>query len=35
MITKDPEVKWTPDQMVEIVLNELDDFLKAQLKEIA
>ena len=27
MITKEPEVKWTPDQMVEIVLNEPDDFL--------
>ena len=30
MITKEPEVKWTPDQMVEIVLNEPDDFLKVR-----
>ena len=30
MIIKEPEVKWTPDQMVEIVLNEPDDFLKVR-----
>lgn len=30
MITKEPEVSWTPDQMVEIVLNEPDDFLKVR-----
>ena len=30
MITKEPEVNWTPDQMVEIVLNEPDDFLKVR-----
>ena len=30
MITREPEVNWTPDQMVEIVLNEPDDFLKVR-----
>jgi 2-polyprenyl-6-methoxyphenol hydroxylase-like FAD-dependent oxidoreductase len=25
-----PEVKWAPDQMVEVVLNEPDDFLKVR-----
>ena len=30
MIIKEPEVSWTPDQMVEIVLNEPDDFLKVR-----
>jgi len=30
MITKEPEVKWTPEQMVEIILNEPDDFLKVR-----
>ena len=28
--TVEPEVKWTPDQMVEIILNEPDDFLKVR-----
>ena len=26
-VVQEPEVKWTPDKMVEIVLNEPDDFL--------
>ena len=26
----EPEVKWSPDQMIEIVLNEPDDFLKVR-----
>ena len=26
----EPEVKWTPDQMVEVILNEPDDFLKVR-----
>ena len=30
MITKEPEVKWTPEQMVEVVLSEPDDFLKVR-----
>ena len=30
MITKDPEVKWTPEQMVEVILSEPDDFLKVR-----
>ena len=30
MITKEPEVKWTPKQMVEVVLSEPDDFLKVR-----
>ena len=25
---QEPEVKWSPDQMVEVLLNEPDDFLK-------
>ena len=29
-IVKDPEVKWSPDQMVEVTLNEPDDFLKVR-----
>jgi len=29
MITE-PEVKWSPEQMVEVVLNEPDDFLKVR-----
>ena len=29
MITE-PEVKWSTDQMVEITLNEPDDFLKVR-----
>ena len=29
-VVKEPEVKWTPDQMVEVVLNEPDDFLKVR-----
>ena len=27
---QEPEVKWTPDQMVEVLLNEPDDFLKVR-----
>ena len=27
---QEPEVKWTPDQMVEVVLGEPDDFLKVR-----
>ena len=30
MITKEPEVKWTPEQMVEVILSEPDDFLKVR-----
>ena len=26
----EPEVKWSPDQMVEVILNEPDDFLKVR-----
>jgi len=26
----EPEIKWSPDQMVEITLNEPDDFLKVR-----
>jgi len=26
----EPEVKWAPDQMVEVILNEPDDFLKVR-----
>ena len=29
-IVQEPEVKWTPDQMVEVVLSEPDDFLKVR-----
>jgi hypothetical protein len=29
-VVKEPEVKWTPDQMVEVILNEPDDFLKVR-----
>ena len=29
-VVREPEVKWTPEQMVEIVLNEPDDFLKVR-----
>jgi hypothetical protein len=29
-VVQEPEVKWTPDQMVEIILNEPDDFLKVR-----
>ena len=29
-VVQEPEVKWTPDKMVEIVLNEPDDFLKVR-----
>ena len=29
-VVKEPEVKWTPDQMVEVTLNEPDDFLKVR-----
>ena len=27
---QEPEVKWSPDQMVEVTLNEPDDFLKVR-----
>ena len=29
-VLKEPEVKWSPDQMVEVTLNEPDDFLKVR-----
>ena len=29
-IVKEPVVNWTPDQMVEVILNEPDDFLKVR-----
>ena len=29
-VVQEPEVKWTPDQMVEVLLNEPDDFLKVR-----
>lgn len=29
-VVNEPEVKWSPDQMVEVVLNEPDDFLKVR-----
>ena len=29
-VVQEPEVKWTPDQMVEVVLGEPDDFLKVR-----
>ena len=29
-VVTEPEVKWTPDQMVEVILNEPDDFLKVR-----
>ncbi len=29
-VVKEPEVKWAPDQMVEVILNEPDDFLKVR-----
>lgn len=29
-VVREPEVKWTPDMMVEIRLNEPDDFLKVR-----
>ena len=29
-MVQEPEVKWTPDQMVEVVLGEPDDFLKVR-----
>ncbi len=28
--TGEPEVKWSPDQMIEVTLNEPDDFLKVR-----
>ena len=30
MTVREPEVNWSPDQMVEITLNEPDDFLKVR-----
>ena len=29
-VVKEPEVKWSPEQMVEVVLSEPDDFLKVR-----
>ena len=29
-VVKEPEVKWSPDQMIEVTLNEPDDFLKVR-----
>ncbi len=29
-VVQEPEVKWTPNQMIEVVLNEPDDFLKVR-----
>ena len=29
-VVQEPEVKWAPDQMVEVVLGEPDDFLKVR-----
>ena len=29
-VVREPEVKWSPDQMVEVVLSEPDDFLKVR-----
>jgi len=29
-VVQDPEVKWAPEQMVEVTLNEPDDFLKVR-----
>ena len=29
-VVKEPEVKWNPDHMVEVTLNEPDDFLKVR-----
>ena len=29
-VVKEPEVKWAPDQMVEVILNEPVDFLKVR-----
>ena len=29
-VLRDPEVNWDPDQMVEVTLNEPDDFLKVR-----
>ena len=30
MTVREPEINWSPDQMVEIILNEPDDFLKVR-----
>ena len=29
-VVNEPEVKWSPDQMIEVTLNEPDDFLKVR-----
>jgi hypothetical protein len=29
-VVKEPEVKWSPEQMVEVILTEPDDFLKVR-----
>ena len=29
-VVQEPEVKWSPDKMVEVILNEPDDFLKVR-----
>ena len=30
MTTQEPQVNWSPDMMVEVLLNEPDDFLKVR-----
>ena len=30
MNTQEPQVNWSPDMMVEVLLNEPDDFLKVR-----
>jgi len=29
-VVKEPEVRWTPNMMIEVILNEPDDFLKVR-----
>ena len=29
-VVKEPEVAWSPDQMIEVTLNEADEFLKVR-----
>ena len=29
-VVQEPEVKWSPEKMIEVVLNEPDDFLKVR-----
>ena len=33
-VVKEPVVTWAPDQMVEVTLNEPDDFLKVRINGI-